>query len=86
MVGKQQQVFLLAVPFLAYGVYAKLARRATAKGDGWRRATWFWLTASELSLSLAAAVALAVGLGGKPGDTDVVPVMKDGAIVPGHFQ
>jgi len=80
------QLFLLALPFITYYIYARLARRAAAKGGTWTGAPWFWLTASGLGLSIAGAVVLAVGFGGSPGDAYVSATMKDGAVVPGHFK
>lgn len=72
--------FLL--PFVVYGFYVLMAKRAELRGEVWRHAPWYWLTAVGLSLSILSFVLVALLAPG--GEGIYMPKrMVDGEIVPG---
>lgn len=76
--------FLL--PFVIYGVYLLLARRAERQGVDLRHAPWYWLTAVGLLLCIASFFGLALIESGGDAGSYVPARLVDGEIVPGTIE
>jgi hypothetical protein len=78
---------LLFLPSLIYGVYIYLMRRGEPADKPLDDAPIFWLFGVGVVLMLCTLIYFVQFSGaGKPGQTYFPPSVKDGKIVPGHFE
>ncbi|MDE0944650.1 MAG: DUF6111 family protein [Alphaproteobacteria bacterium] len=73
------------VPFIAYGIYLLVTRRARQSGQAYDEAPWYWLFASGLVLLVISLIAVWFFTGAPAGGEYVAPHMQDGKLVPGKF-
>jgi hypothetical protein len=74
-----QYVLPLLLPFLAYVVYARLARKTRVLDD----APWLGLAAAGVALLTVSLVSWGLLTGADPGETYVPARIEDGRLVPG---
>ncbi len=77
----------LLLPFVAYFIYAAIARRrAQRAGDRpvprWQQAPWTWIALAGVLLMAASLVTFGLGSGVEPGTRIEPPRLVDGKIVP----
>ncbi len=75
--------FLL--PFIAYGIYVFVTRRARAKTAMFDEAPWYWLFSAGLALTAVSLVAVWAFTGSPAGGKYVAPHTENGKMVPGKF-
>lgn len=80
--------FLL--PTALYALWLVWQRRNAATAGtavpAWQEGPWFWLVMAGAALVLAAIVASILLSAHTPKGKYVPPVLKDGVVVPGHFE
>lgn len=77
---------LLLMPAAIYVTYVWLTRDPARKGSPLDDAPVIWLFAAGAMLVVIVLVAFGTTSGGKPGQTYVPPVYKDGKIIPGRSE
>lgn len=75
-------ILLFALPFLIYGAYMLVAKKANI-GNVWHGAPVFWLLAAGCGLLLVTMATLIQFSGGERGGKYHPPVIEDGVIKPG---
>lgn len=78
-------ILMFCLPFLVYGAYMLVAKRADPAGM-WQEAPIFWLLAVGCGLVLVTMVTLVSFSGGEPGGTYRPPSIADGVIKPGTIE
>jgi TRAP-type C4-dicarboxylate transport system permease small subunit len=78
---------LLFLPSLIYGVYVYLMRQDAPPDAPLDEAPIFWLFGAGVALMFCTLIYFVqFSGGGKPGQTYFPPTVKDGKVVPGHFE
>jgi len=78
----------LILPTAAYLLWALAMRRIETAGTGdlLRGLPWVWLVPTGVLLVALVLVVVQVGFGGTGAGEYVPPQVKDGKLVPGHFE
>jgi hypothetical protein len=77
-------VLMFSLPFLVYGAYVLMTRRA-GTADIWDGAPVLWLAAAGCLLLLITMATLISFSGGKPGGTYHPATIEDGVVKPGEI-
>jgi hypothetical protein len=73
------------VPFAIYAAWLSLQQRYPLVAEYWSRGVLYWLTVAGLVCAVAGVLTLGVTLDHERGSYKPA-VMKDGQLVPGHFE
>jgi hypothetical protein len=81
------QVILFLIPFAVYALFLAATRAGVLQIESWPAKTVGWLTAAAVLLMVLGFVALALMDDQQPaGSKYVPPHVKDGVLIPGHFE
>lgn len=79
-------LLFLLLPLMIYFAYVYLRRGDEADDGIVANAPIFWLLAAGVGLMLVGILVLGRWEGGEPGKTYVAPRVRDGVVVPGHYE
>lgn len=80
------ELLLFALPFIGYGVYLIVTRRAVNSGEEWRKGPLLWLVFGGIASMGAGLVWLALQNDEASRTGRYVPAhMENGVLVPGQF-
>lgn len=79
-------LILLLLPMIVYFTYVFLRRQDEPNGEILANAPIFWLLAAGAGLMLIAIVVLGQWETGSTSGRYVPPQIKDGVVIPGHFE
>jgi hypothetical protein len=81
-----ENFLLFLTPTAIYVTYVWLTRDAATKGSPLDDAPVVWLFGAGAMLVVIVLVAFGTTSGGKPGQTYIPPVFKDGQVIPGRSE
>jgi hypothetical protein len=79
-------VLPLVLPTVIYFAWAVIAQRRPVAAISKRGLPWLWLAGAGLVLAASVLALVAVRFSGETGGVYIPAHLKDGKVVPGHFE
>ncbi|MHC5652517.1 DUF6111 family protein [Stappia sp.] len=79
------QLLLVSLPFIGFAAWLFITKKAQTS-ENWRKGPLVWLLMAGLALSIGGFVLLAEKEGLPEGKNYVPTVLRDGVLIPGHYE
>ena len=79
------QLFLFALPFIGYAVWLFVNKKAQTS-ENWRKGPIIWMVIGGCALAIACMVWLAAFEGLPEGKVYKPAELRDGVLIPGHYE